>query len=770
MVLGTAEEAPVEERKRRRDDLALPGSSWRLRREFCLRGAGLPAARIEWIVDPELAAAVDGSVADDSAEFAEVWEAGQSRLQAGLAAAATDPVLREAVAWQNPGLVAMCLDRIAAPGKRNVKRRLREQLVATKLQRYALKNDTIGICGPVGWGWLGPGRASRVSPETDLIRQRTTYVEYWAMDGVAESIAREPNIRPWLRPRLPASSVVEGRRVKSVGGVHVLTAHQLNLVKECDGSLAVRELLQRRPQCAGDLAALVKRGILTLGLPVRVAAYPERQLRAQLEKIGDDAARRSALEKLNSFTDLVNAVATSAGDGDAVATAFAELSEHYTTLTGASAERGEGRTYAGRVVAYEDAVRGVDIELGEQVVDAFLGPLGLVVRSGQWLIAEIGERYCQWLEEVVDGAPGGIPLLEFMQKVLPGFIPKPSGETDIATGAIGEFQARWQAALGLVESGVRRWTVSADALAGSFADLFPERPALWSLARHIAPDLMLAAPSATELDSAETLCVLGEVHLATNTLESRVFVEQHDDPEDLLELADSQHSGRRVILIPRRDASYVTSRLTPPTALASAGMIYIDLGDSSLEVPAGAQVLPASGLRVERAKDGTLVVAGDGLRDETLLLTEVLGDMFVGVVMNTFSPVPTGKHRPRICIDRFVLAREAWSLAAKELEWAKRTDEAQRFRAARMWRKEQGLPERVFVKLPVEAKPVFIDFRSVVLVNLLAKLIRKMDGSGWDQFTVTEMLPELEQLWLPDAAGSTYTSELRLVATLEDER
>jgi len=65
----------------------------------------------------------------------------------------------------------------------------------------------------------------------------------------------------------------------------------------------------------------------------------------------------------------------------------------------------------------------------------------------------------------------------------------------------------------------------------------------------------------------------------------------------------------------------------------------------------------------------------------------------------------------------------------------------------------------------VEKKPIAADFRSLVLVNLLAKNVRRSKDAGSSSFSVTEMLPDLDGLWLADAAGERYTCELRMVAS-----
>jgi hypothetical protein len=134
------------------------------------------------------------------------------------------------------------------------------------------------------------------------------------------------------------------------------------------------------------------------------------------------------------------------------------------------------------------------------------------------------------------------------------------------------------------------------------------------------------------------------------------------------------------------------------------------------------------------------------------------------VVVDAFQPVAPAAHRPRITIDKLVLSREQWAFQVADSAWAFAKDEQERFHLARRWRREHELPERVFYRVPVELKPTAADFRSIVLVNMLAKQIRRTQAAGHAGFTVTEMLPDLDQLWLTDRHGQRYSSELRIVA------
>jgi len=141
---------------------------------------------------------------------------------------------------------------------------------------------------------------------------------------------------------------------------------------------------------------------------------------------------------------------------------------------------------------------------------------------------------------------------------------------------------------------------------------------------------------------------------------------------------------------------------------------------------------------------------------------EVIGEVMSGIVVDTFQPVAPAAHRPRITIDRFVLSREQWAFQVEDSDWAFAKDEQARYCLARRWRRQ--LPERVFYRVPVEFKPSAADFRSIVLVNLFAKHIRQTQAAGYAEYSVTEMLPDLDQLWLTDGEGRRYSSELRIVA------
>ncbi len=274
---------------------------------------------------------------------------------------------------------------------------------------------------------------------------------------------------------------------------------------------------------------------------------------------------------------------------------------------------------------------------------------------------------------------------------------------------------------------------------------------------------MIAAASPGEVERGNFLLVLGEIHVATNTLDQRLFVEQHPDPAGLIAAEQADRGRRRIVSILAKDHPYVNSRTSPPSALVEPGQLcWSSSVIDSLDPPEPDTVMPAAAMTVAR-RGGDLVVRllPSGIE---LDFFETIGDLMVWVVADAFEPLAPAAHRPRVTIDRFVLSREQWTFQVADSGWAFAKDERERYCLARRWRRDHQLPERVFYRVPVELKPAAADFRSIVLVNLLAKHIRQTRAAGHAQYTITEMLPDLGQLWLADHQDRRYSSELRFVA------
>jgi len=211
--------------------------------------------------------------------------------------------------------------------------------------------------------------------------------------------------------------------------------------------------------------------------------------------------------------------------------------------------------------------------------------------------------------------------------------------------------------------------------------------------------------------------------------------------------------------VPSKDARYVNSRTYPP-ALLSPKYTYWTMHSNVTGAPG--PVLPVADL-VVRNQGTRLTVCSRSTGAEFDIL-EVLGEYLSGAIVNSFQPIQPSRHRPRVSIDRLVIARESWTFTLSEMDWCMVKSEQSRYYLARKWQRSHQLPERVFFHTAQEDKPIFCDFRSIPLINLLARVVRtgarrEADGS----LTLTEMLPDASQTWLRDAHGKSYTAELRMV-------
>ncbi|HJQ02752.1 MAG TPA: lantibiotic dehydratase [Jatrophihabitans sp.] len=757
----------------------LTDTGWASWREVVLRSTGFSAESVLALTDPELAAAADAAAADPSRlpAYRAEYQAAGDRLSAAVQKIAGSPRFREAVAWQNPKLLKLCLDKLAAGEPRNVRGRNHELTVASYLQRYSLKNDTIGFTGPVGWArWNSDGAPLTMAVDEQFLTRRTVYFETWAIDSLARALSADPALRPWVVPRLFAAHRLDGATLHVPGRAPVpLTPRETELLALVDGVRTVRDLasemtwsefpeLGNRTALLAALDSMVERGLLRLDFVGTIEAFPERTLQARLERIGDPAVREYALGILGRLMAARDQVSAAAGDDVALEAALAELGEVFQSLTGQDGERRGGQTYAGRTLVYEDTVRGVRIGLGPKLREQLAGPLSLLLESARWLVAEIGEQYDQLFLEiyqrrVAQSGSTAVPLAGILSLATPQLFYNMRSLAQPVRRAVAEFQRRWAEILQIPDDAAEVQLRGED-IAHRIAELFPPRPVPWATAIHHSPDFMLAAADADAVERDEHLFVLGELHLSFNTMESRLFVQQHDDPAWMLAAARADLGDRRIYSIPSREVPGVSSRVSPPSALMSPDYTYWTIHLEAAAPPG--PIIPAADLTVY-LEDGRLIVrSGSGSLEAPLL--KVFGELLSAATVNAFKPIGHGTRSPRITLDRLVLARESWSFPAAEVEWAALKSEDERFLAARRWRRENGLPERAFYKVPVEDKPTFVDFRSLVYVNILAKSIRRSAEERDGTVSLTEMLPDQNELWLQDAAGARYTSELRFLA------
>ncbi|HLU66406.1 MAG TPA: lantibiotic dehydratase, partial [Kofleriaceae bacterium] len=539
------------------------------------------------------------------------------------------------------------------------------------------------------------------------------------------------------------------------------------LLAACDGvrpARAIAEELAADPTLELDgpdevyelLDELVEQKLLLWTIEISpVPRHPEAALRRALEAASGPACERG-LEALRELERGRDAVRAAAGRPAELAGALAELDATFEKVTDHAPVRRDGEFYAGRTLLYELGTRDVELELGGDVLARLGPPLALVLASARWFTWHVGQRYLAAVhaayralrDELGDPV---VPYLLLWQRIAPLF---PNGRTasPIVTDVSDELRRRWMDLLAF-DPAERRVQRTAAALRDPVEEAFGDAPGPgWPWARHQSPDLMIAACSAEAIARGEYTVVLGELHSAMHSYLRPLCIE--DVPHRDRLIAAYEADIERGCVFP------VTSR-SAATAMDDASMSRADYELVTGDTPPAAG--PARALAVGELcaaeEDGRLVVRTRDGRAR-LQAAEYLSYYLSAESMSQFKLLPDATHLPRVEIDGLVIARERWTFEADQLTLFRRpAPRLERFVEARRWARTHDLPRRVFVTIPEEIKPMYVDLESPVYVELFSRLIRNAS-----RLTVTEMLPGPDECWLVDASGARYTSELRVAA------
>jgi hypothetical protein len=155
---------------------------------------------------------------------------------------------REAFIWQNRHAykrVERSFTRTSSDSEsRNADQRRDEELIASYLQRYCVKNDTIGFFGPVGWArFVDEGPSMTCAPGVKPLATRNVYFENWCIESLANEIARHKAIRPWIVPvRMPFIKVESLSLYHPLFGPTKLSVDQAAILKACNGIKTARDI------------------------------------------------------------------------------------------------------------------------------------------------------------------------------------------------------------------------------------------------------------------------------------------------------------------------------------------------------------------------------------------------------------------------------------------------------------------------------------------------------------------------------------------------
>ncbi|MFE9657766.1 thioesterase domain-containing protein [Micromonospora sp. NPDC006431] len=753
----------------------LGDTGWSVWRDAILRTTGFPATGLDLFSAPRAVTAADELLATGSGEdrydkeFDEAVRAAAHRLSE----LAADPLLREAVTWQNRGAL-VALDGLVRGGgdaSRNVRRRDRERALLKYWQRYCGKNETVGFFGPSCWVTLDPAQPEtvRVRPGAQLTGRRWVWFESWALAAYADRIGADLSVRRWWPPMLLPQLAVHDRTVLRPGRPPLpLSPVEAALLAAADGHRSAADLVAdpavglRRPEDGYALLdRLVERELITWDAALPVSPDAEQVLADRIAAIGEPAARTAAQAGFDRLRAARDAVAAAAGDPDRLRAALDALDATFTELTGAAANRRAGQMYAGRTICYEDTARDLAVVFGAPLLAELAAPLDVLLRAARWMANALAEAYGEVFRglyeelraEAGDGPVALADLWFLAQGLFWG-----GGERPVDDVA-AEFAARWAGLFGLdtLPPGTTEVRLRVADLADRIDEVFPGTRPDWSNAVMHSPDLQICATDAEALRRGEYTVVLGELHAAWSSFDCAVFTPSHPDVERLRAALAEDLGQRRIRLLfptdwPRR-TSRTSESLTGPT----------DRHLAFQAAPGGepGRVLPTVDLAVTDVDGQLVATASDGQR---WALTEIFAELLSAHAVDGFKLVAAAPYTPRITLDNMVVARQTWRTTVEESGLATATGERQRFLAVRDWRRRLGLPEQVYVKLGTETKPCFVDLGSPAFANMFCAMVRaaRVDGGDGVSLVVSEMLPTPDQAWVPDVAGHRYFSELRL--------
>lgn len=714
------------------------------------------------------------------AEFEAVFAQAITAISATLRELVQTKPFREAMLWQNRNAyhtaIVPLLD--APAGERNKDTRQREALAASYLQRYCVKNDTIGAFGPVGWASFVPhGSPIILKPGPTFVDKCDVYFDQWGIDIVAAKIAENKSLRPWFVPRLYPWLHIEGNLLhRPLASPVPLPERVAVLLSACDGKRTAQEIAKQiiqMPQLGfenlNDVYMMLRylsdeEEMLRWTLELPVQWQPDQAIRHIINRIDDIPLREPILALLDELETARLAVKQALGDPERLDKALAQTEKTFARLTNSDEtviSSNEGKM--GRTLLYQDCHRNLEMSLGSTVLNELSAPLSLLLEGARWFAHQTAEAYRHGFDihySILAEQLGqtSIPLLYFMPYIETVLFDK--ADKPLIGPIQAEFHKRWAEMLA-AHAGKRDIHLTSTEIRETILAQFAAADAGWPEARYHTPDIMIAAQSPEAIAQGDYLFVLGEIHMAFNTIQNPFFVVMHPSPHYVADAMTRDLPEPLLCIVCPRSWNWVTSRTVD--YLIHEKDFWLSFTEDGCAQPR-ANVISISELVMEKQGDRLIVRSRD--HRVSMELIRFFAFAISIEVINSFSLMPKAVHRPRVTIDKLVVQRESWRFEADALSFAYEKSEAERFLAARRWAKVVKLPRYIFVKSPVEWKPFYVDFDSPILVELLARSVRRTveDKQKYDTFlTFHEMLPDLEQLWLPDAEGNLYTSELRIV-------
>ncbi|HYK00405.1 MAG TPA: lantibiotic dehydratase [Thermoanaerobaculia bacterium] len=616
--------------------------------------------------------------------------------EGGLRRIAADAKFREAVTWQNRSAVVNALDPLLRHSPDAHNAKTRRQLLL--VARYLQR-----YCAKndtIGFfgpvGWATLGGVPRFSPGRELLAARAAFFEPWAMLALAQAVPFEERLEAPVS--LPGHLRLWRDRVIAPAETIALSADELRLLQLVDGSSAASLLKRLRgARWRGVLERLATRGLVRWEFPVAISLQ-------RAEEIGP-----------------------AAGDPVRLGAALEAMERDFERRTSVASRRDHSW---GRGLVFEECRRDLSMDLGSAALSRIAPALQLVLRIARWYTFTIATRLARsLLREHRASGRARVPLPEFWLRTEPLF-----GE-EIVQAVAERLRVRLRKLWSLGEHLDIR-----DARAFVTRHFSAPCPG-WPGARHHAPDVMWDAPSPEALLAGEGTPVLSELHPGVTPFTTLSVLSLCPVRDELAREWDLDFPEPLVSPIPWEEYA----RSTHDARLAKHHW-HLDLGDPYASDRPPDQILRAADFDVVESDGRLFAVQRKGkLRLDLLTVFERRIKLRAATAFSLSDGSPMG---PRRYLGPLVVERAHWRV--ESLPFVARVRE---------WRDSLALPERVFIRVPSEVKPIYVDLTSPVSIEMLVRFAREAP-----HVSISEMLPGPEGLWLRDGDGNAYTSELRMIA------
>ncbi|GEM_PF-5551809 len=620
------------------------------------------------------------------------------------------------------------------------------------LQRFCAKNDMHSFFGPTAHGEIDTRLNENMLFvfKEDLSRQ--TFFARWAAEALAESYLKYWNTKKQCTVSLRPNVILSKNKIvwldlsdaKNAAVLEQpLSDDEYGILSELIKGIKIGEVIQSE-NCRNNLflMQLEELGVIHMGPRIPVGTYkPLDYIKLWLNGISKGFNRQK--EEINYFIANI-AHLSDIEDLDKKTAILQIMHDKFELSTSEASSRGQGKFYSDRFITYEDACDiGSEMKLGNPFMND-LDKMDKGIKLWMHFSVHVWERQAELFQKkLFKTGQDEIHLFDYIKLI---------NEDSLFCNEIKEAET-----LVYEEYYDYYEKLSCKKTSKSATDFLTN----YDIPYYTSADIQIAANSVSGINKGDYKIILAECHtnlLFLCTTNMGYWPLSDDFSEEYGEWLSQKkpHDVEFFSLIYKHDNKCLTRGENPTVSVCAYGS-----AEHGIEIP-------ISELTVKRF-GRFYYLYSPGLKKKLIshVSTNTIFDRLFMVPFSLpycYSSPPWTKDERITHIDRIeegnvVYLREQWLINSCELaEIIAMKEEFKRFLELNSWRKKKGIPERVFIKLKNEGKPIFLSFNNPVLIDIILRKLKDYK----DTFTLSEMLPDSKNLWYGDEKNK-YTSEFRLM-------